>query len=135
MFNIRRTVAAALFALAIKFVPTAAAQAPVDSTARDAIDLRTARFVSVADTVRAPAMNSRRVWDVQGGGTGHHTARGAIIGGAVGGVLGAVAGAGLASGLCDAADCSGTAVSGALVGGALVGLAGAAIGALIGFVW
>jgi hypothetical protein len=128
----RGTIVAALLALSSI---SAAAQTPADSTPLPAIDVQIARPVAVADSLRAPAMHTRRAWDVQGGGTGRRTARGAIIGGAVGAVLGGIAGAVIGNGFCDAADCSDSARDGALAGGALVGLTGAAIGALIGFVW
>jgi hypothetical protein len=131
----RRVLAAALVVLAIKFVPTAAAQAPADSTVTPTITLQINRSVSVADSARGAATNQRRVWDVQGAGEKRRTVRGAVIGGVTGTLLGAAAGAYIAAGFCDAADCSDDGREGALVGGAIGLGAGAAIGALIGYVW
>ena len=137
MSTIRRAGAAALFALAIMFVPAAGAQTSADSTARLTFSIPVIRMSYAADSLRRPALttNARRVWDVQGGGQSRGTARGAVIGGVVGGVLGAVVVGGLASGFCDAADCSDVTRDGYLAGGAIGALTGAAIGALIAYVW
>ena len=137
MSTTRRTVAVALFALATKFVPAAAAQAPIDSTRRFVVAVPITRTSYSADSLRRPAAatNARRVWDMQGSGRSRGTARGAVIGGVVGGVVGAVVGGGLARGFCDAADCSDVTRDGYLAGGAIGALSGAAIGALIAYVW
>ena len=130
----RRTVAAVLFALAITFVPRARAQTP-DSTASPATQPPIARSAVIADSVRLPAVNTRRVWDVQSNGSSRRTGRGAIIGGVGGALLGAAAGGVIGGGFCDAADCSGDTREGILIGGGIGAAAGILIGALIGYVW
>jgi hypothetical protein len=133
----RYIVVVALCAVAVKLVPTAAAQAPVDSAAAPAINLQV-RPSAVQDSARRVvelAPTSRRVWAMQAGVEKRHTGRGALIGGVAGALLGAAAGGVIGGGFCDAADCRDVTRDGILFGGAIGAGIGVALGALIGYVW